>query len=85
MGVDAQESITILRSLPKPGVVAWPFTSVSVIYVERKWAADIFDLYRKLRGNTIARKAHAHFLAANGRPFKWPVWDHERDGGTHGR
>lgn len=56
----------------KKGVVRWPLTQNGSIPVDRGFAASLLHLQRK-HGRVSGRKLYAHFRAANGRPFRWPV------------
>ena len=67
----------------RDGVVRWPFTRVSTIPVKREFAHAVLTLTRRHDGHLAARKSHAHYLAANGREFKWPVFGAEKVGVSH--
>lgn len=57
----------------KPEPVQWPFTQTSSLTVKRGFVALMLQLKRKHDGRVAGYKLRAHYLAANGRPFNWPV------------
>ena len=55
--------------------VAWPMSGEpgsSVIGVERGFVALMLRLTRRHDGRLAARKVRCHYLAANGRRYRWP-------------
>jgi hypothetical protein len=69
-------------SLPeKQTPVRWPFTKTTSVPVSRGFAAWNLEATRRHNGRVAGYQARAHYLAANGRPFQWPV----RGASTMGR
>ena len=62
-----------MRIPSKPGNVRWPWAYHASLPVDRDWAALLLSCARHV-DPVKGRRVHAHFLEANGRAFKWPVF-----------